>query len=409
MRAETPADGAKDSAAFSAENWDMSKEEFKDVLGEHRESIPVDVTVETARHVAAKLLLHLKLASMPGHTDAERSALEERSHVITRKYIGELAATMHTRLEEEGRQIRSAYKTLIEDPTLGREAMLKRLDALQNLEPAHRKILEEIIGHFCVLEEGEKGKSLLGRWINRDAIHGALWRQDVEAWQRIRNVAPPEKPEGKLIADVGRQLQALRRLDPQNLTFDSSVPSLSPGGKFVVTLLLGGIALFSLLMARKSGTVSKKGLIAIGLLLYLYRNPESKLQFLSTPEYERLTEHLRGSPEGQQVIDALGSRGNAPALKDYAKREKLRRTLAPGARGDLPSVERSREELISDLGLKGDVAGKLRAKSPEDILALSTALQKFSPSGLDIAQNFAKEDVTRADTEKAKIEEAYPT
>jgi len=404
MRAETPADGAKDSAAFSAENWDMSKEEFEDVLSEHRESIPVDVTVETARHVAAKLLLHLKLASMPGHTDAERSALEERSHVITRKYIGELAATMHTRLEEEGRRIRSEYETIAS----GREAMLTRLGALENLEPNHRKILEEIIGHFCVLEEGEKGKSLLGRWINRDAINGTLWRQDVEAWQRIRNVAPPEKPEGKLIADVGRQLQALRRLDPQNLTFDSSVPSLSPGGKFVATLLLGGIALFSLLMARKSGTMSKKGLVAIGLLLYLYRNPESKLQFLSTPEYERLTKNLRGSPEGQQVIDALGSRGNAPALKDYAKREKLRRTLAPGARGDLPSVEQSREELISDLGLKGDVAGKLRAKSPEDILALSTALQKFSPSELDIAQNFAKEDVTRADTGKAKIEEDKP-
>jgi hypothetical protein len=162
-------------------------------------------------------------------------------------------------------------------------------------------------------------------------------------------------------------------------------------------------------MARKSGRISKKGLLALGLLLYIHRNPDSRLSALSSARYEELTKTLRGTPEGKAVIEALGDRNNRNALKDYAKRENQRQKLAPGARGDLESEPESKEELIGELGLEDKAADKLRSMSFPEILALSKTLQKFNTEELDIASEYAKEGATKENLNDVKLEDAEKT
>jgi hypothetical protein len=390
--ATDPSTGGRERPAFRAEDWDSNKEResfraflesTKDAL-DHKETMTV-----SARRTAERLQLALKIPS----EDAQR---------IVSKYLDDLAGTMNERLTLEGQGIRKAYTELINDRDRGTKAMENRLSKLTGLTEKDRKSLEAILSHFCLLKEGEKGTSYLTRWMNRDATNGRLAQQDYAVFKRIH--APQGTPEKAFLDQLYQNMLELRKMDPQNLTFIDSAPSVSGGGKFVLSLLLGGIALFSLLMARKSGRIPKKGLIAIGLLFYLHRNPQSKLSFLSTPQYEELTKDLRGSKQGQEIIAALGDRRYRTALKNFTKREQQRQTIPAGARGNLSSSEQSLKDLSAALGLSPSAEALLKTKSPQQIAALSATLQKFNPEELNITGEFVKSGATKKSIDDIKVE-----
>ncbi len=382
-----------------------------EILGlsqENIERIPLDTTVEGARRVAAKLLLNEQIVNMPGLSPEKHKELEMQTNAITMRgeYLDALAATMNERLQKEGAGIKKKFiDDLVEDKERGRNAMLNRLEGLNGLTEKDKKDLRKIIGHFALAEDSEDGKSYLTRWLNRDATNGYLVQEDYPVFQRIAKNAPKGAPEEKFLADLDGNFLKLRKMDPQNLTFIRSTPTMNPGGRFMLSLLLGGIALLSLLMARKSGRIPKKGLIALGLLLYIHRNPDSKLSALSSSRYEDLTKGLRGSPEGKAVIEALGDHNHRGALKDFAKREKQRQTLPPAQRNELLDSKKSMDELIGELGLKDGAAAKLRSMPVAEILALGRTLQKFNAEELEIAGEYAKEDVSKGNTADLKIEE----
>lgn len=381
----------------------MSSEEYRQFLEEHAEQIPLDSTINEARRTAAKLLIQQKMLGNPRLTEQQRTNLAAASDAITGKYLDELASTMKVRLEGLGKHVRASYQRLIEDPVRGTSAMEKRLDALTGFTARDRAALEGIISHFCILDEGRRGKSFLGRWMHRDAMDGRLVAQDYATLQRIH--APQGSEEKAFLDQLNRNLAELKNIDPQNLTFAKSTPSLSPGGKFVLSLLLGGIALLSFLVARKTKRLPKKGLIALGLLYFLHRNPESKLSFLSSPEYERITEKLRGKPAGQGLIDALGKGNNRTALRNFAKRERQRQSLPAAARGNLPDAKESLRDLADALGLNNDEKALLASMATQDIILLATTLQKFSSAELDITATFVKEGATRKNLDEVKLEE----
>ncbi len=385
-----------ESPAFGPEDWDAShkKGSYKKFLEANKESIPHKEPVSfAARRTVDKLQLALKIPS-------------DEAQKIVGKYMDELAATMNERLAEEGKEVREKYIALINDPVRGRTAMEKRLDTLTGFTPNDQKALATIVGHFTILEKGEKGKSYLTRWMNRDATNGNLAQEDYPVFQRIAKNAPKGSPEEKFLTNLHENLRDLRRMDPYNLTFIRSTPTMNPGGKFIVSLLLGGIALFSLLMARKSGKLPKKGLVALGLLYYIHRNPDSKLSFLSSSRYETLTKELRGSKEGTAVIDALGDKKSRTALRDFAKREHQRQHLNPAQRSGLLSSEDSMKDLVAALRLGGKSESKLRSMQVNDILELSTTLQKFSREELSITGEFVATGSTKEDI--AKIDLAEP-
>ncbi len=403
MSTESPTDGAKIPSRTSAEILGLSKENI--------ERIPLDVSLEIARRTAAKMLLNEKILSMPGLSPEKRKELEDQTNAITLRgeYLDALAATMNERLEKEGAGIKEKFIKLVENKGRGREKMLSRLEGLQGFTENDKEALRKIVGHFALADDSEDGKSYLTRWLNRDATNGRLVQQDLPVFERIEKNAPKDSEEGKFLAALRNNLLELRRMDPQNLTFVRSTPRMSAGGKFIVSLLLGGIALLSLLMARKSGRIPKKGLIALGLLLYIHRNPDSKLSALSSSRYEELTKSLRGTPGGKGVIEALGDRNHRTALKDFAKREKQRQTLAPTARNDLQSSKESMDELIGELGLKDAEAEKLRSMPVAEILELSKTLQKFNPEELEIAGEYAKAGASKEEISKVKVDEPEKT
>ena len=398
-----------ESPAFRPEEWDMSQENYKNFLQENAEKYPIDTTVAMARGVVKKLLLSQQVARMPGLSEEQLKILEARSDAITGKYLDELAATMQERLKKEGDGIREKYLLLINDTEHGRDAMEATLEKLDGFTEKDKESLRKILEHFIVLDEGEKGKSYLTRWLNRDATNGYLVQEDYEVFQRIeknilKNPKNPSKEE-QFLSMLRGNLVALRQMDPNNLTFIKSTPGLNPGGRFILTLLFGGIALMSLLMERKSGRIPKKGLVALGLLYYIHRNPASKLSFLSTPTYERLTTKLRGSDKGKKVIEALGDHANKDLHRDFAKQHRKRGKASPEQYKNLESSTKAREDLIAELGLKGT---PIEDMTTEEIIELSRELQKFPSDGeqLDIVGEFTKEGVTKENVQELKDQEA---
>jgi len=382
----------------------MSSEEYQQFLSEHGEEIDLQSTINQARNTAKKLLIQQRMLGNPNMTQEQRKKLEATSEAITAKYLDELASTMNVRLEGLGKHVRASYEILIKDTERGTSAMENRLKGLAGFTDKDRATLEGILRHFCILDEGEKGKSFLSRWMHRDAMDGRLVAEDYAALQRIH--APEGSKEKAFLDQLNRNLAELKNIDPQNLTFAKSTPSVSPGGKFVLSLLLGGIALLSFLVSRKTKRLPKKGLIALGLLYFLHRNPESKLSFLSSPEYERLTAKLRGKPAGQGLIESLGNRNNRRELLKFAKREQQRQTLPAAARGNLPDANTSLQDLSDALGLKKDEKALLASMPTQDIILLATTLQKFSTEELDKTATFVGEGVTKGDLGDVKLEKA---
>ena len=391
-----PSTGAE-SPGFTPVQWDKANEgeSFQNFLEANNESVKHKETVTTAAISVAK---QLQLALSIPSAEAEK---------IVQRNMGALTATMNERIQMEGVQVKEKYIALINDPVRGRSSMEGKLQKLNGFTEKDRKSLEGILSHFVVLGDKERGKSYLTRWMNRDATNGRLAQEDYEAFKRIH--APEGSKEKAFLDQLYDNMLELRKMDPENLTFVNSMPRMSNGARFVASLLLGGIALFSLLMARKSGRIPKKGLVALGLLFYIHRNPESKLSFLSSSRYETLTKELRGSKEGTAVIDALGDKRNRTALRDFARRESKRQSLSATQRGGLQNSTDSINELTASLGLGGEKARKLRSMEVADILELSGTLQKFSREELDITGEFVKTGSTRKDIADIEIKEPEGT
>jgi hypothetical protein len=186
-------------------------------------------------------------------------------------------------------------------------------------------------------------------------------------------------------------------MDPSNLTFVDTSPSLNPGTRFAMSCLLAGFGLFSLLISWKSGRVPIKGLMAIGLLVYLNSNRGSNLSFLSSPRYESLTQKLKGSEGGGAVIEALGESGNQRALNDFAKRERQRVSLPVTQpvtqREDFPESEQSYAILTEELGLGQQAAKILRTMLPSEIAELSRILKGLNAEEKEIFTQFVRRGI----------------
>ena len=343
-----------------------------------------DALVQNAVRVAGKLQLALTMSR--GMEDA---AAKKMSDAIINKYIDELAATMNARIQMEGEQVKKEFTELIQI----KPSLLSTLNGLKGFTDTDRGSLEKIIEHFALPDDADDGKSYLGTWMGRDAINGRLMQTDYAILSIIH--APQGTPEHAFLQEIENNMKKLQQMDPSNLTFINSTPSLRPGARFAWSFLLAGAGLFSLLIAWKNKSVPKKGLLAIGLLLYLNRNRDSKLSFLSSPQYQSLTKELQGTEEGKKVLQALGESGNRTALKEFAKRERSRTTLPVTQRKELPASEESYAMLIAEMGFgkESAEAKRIRAMPFSDIFELSKTLHKFNPEELEIAEQFVRRGI----------------
>lgn len=395
-----------------AKGAEPSREQFQALLKESEKAIVLqDPLVYNARRVAQKLQLALQArGNSPEHS-------REMANKIITKYIDDLAGSMHERIQREGSLVREGYLKKVPDV----QAMLPKLEKLRFTE-RDKEVMRRMIERFSdpAHPAAEDEKTYLGRWMDRDAVDGRLIAQDYDAFATIERNTLPGSEEQAFVRRLHEHLRDLRRLDPQNLTLYSSAPRMSNGGRFAVSLMLGAVGLLSLLVARKTGQIPKKGLMALGLLLYLNRNPGSKLAFITSENYEPLTKELQGTEEGRKIFAALGGRGNQEALAAFKRREKQRMQLPIGQREELPSVEESLKELMQDLGLQGKEnerkeyvpsaeERKLREMGIENIISLSSTLQKFSEEELDIATDFVRRNIDPAkEIKKIPIDAAGP-
>ena len=400
MPPDDPSDGTDALPSFT-EKGDLKKfiNERKDVQEVISDR---DTLTQNAVRVAGKLQLALTVSR--GMEDA---AAKKMSDAIINKYIDELAATMNTRIQMEGEGVRDQFLALSEAaPKEIKDALAEAKKANPQWYEMHEEQCENILGHFAPPpnmkdgefiegEKEEKGGSYLSshRWLGRPSIDGDLVKADWEIFRKIHAV-PGTKEQAALDA-MEKNMRQLYDMDKSNMTFINSTPALRPGARFAWSFLLAGAGLFSLLIAWKNKSVPKKGLLAIGLLLYLNRNRDSKLSFLSSPQYQSLTKELQGTEEGKKVLQALGESGNRTALKEFAKRERSRTTLPVTQRKELPASEESYAMLIAEMGFgkESAEAKRIRAMPFSDIFELSKTLHKFNPEELEIAEQFVRRGI----------------
>lgn len=417
MTADVSSTGTPETPAIPSGDWNPTKEEYQAFLQEHEESISLRATVvQNAANVANKLKLALTVSHQMQEKDAEKKSWE-----IVNKYIDELAATMNARIQMEGEGVRDQFLALSEAaPKEIQDALAEAKKANPQWYDMHEERLETILEHFAPPpnmknggfiegEKEEKGGSYLSshRWLGRPSIDGDLVRADWEIFRKIHAV--PGSTEQAALNVIESNMRTLYDMDQGNLTFVNSTPPLRPGARFAWSFLLAGAGLFSLLVARKTKRFPKKGLLAIGLLVYLNRNRDSRLFFLSGPRYEALTKKLQGSEGGKAVFQALGESKNRTALKEFVKRE---RSLPVIERKDLPDSEESYATLIDNIGLakNKEAAKRLREMSFSDIEELSKTLQQFNPEELEIAEQFVRRkiDPLKAAAEVPVAEHAAP-
>lgn len=376
-------------------DWNPTNKEFKTFVDENKDALVLrDSIPGNAYRIAQKI--HLVFGVSP-----------EKSQKIVNKYIDELAATVNERMQGEGERVRVEFLALSKSAPKEIQDLIR--EARKVNAPwcdQHQEQFDVILGHFGLPstmqngkflegEKGERGESYLtaDRWQKRPSIDGELVRKDHE---KLRNIdAVPGSAEQLVLKAIDTNMRALYDMDRENMSFVNSAPSLRPGARFAWSFLLAGIVLYSGLIAWKTKRVPKKGLLALGLLLYLNRNRGSELRMLADGRYETLTKELQGSEEGKNVFQALGQSGNRTALKEFAAREKKRQSLPANQREGLPSSDESYALLTEELGFTPESVGgkKLRSMPVADIYELSKSLQRFSDEEMEIAMQFVRRKI----------------
>ncbi|OGJ59310.1 hypothetical protein A2881_00020 [Candidatus Peribacteria bacterium RIFCSPHIGHO2_01_FULL_55_13] len=384
--------------------WEPTQKEFHDLLQtpEYQNVISERETLERNKYLVIEKL-KVALAARNSITDKEAQPHADR---LVHFYIDELVASMNESLQAEGEKVREGFLALSATAPTQIEAAIKKANKESPAWVAANDVLfQRIMDRLSPPasmpdgkpEEGavtKKGESYLSpdAWQKRISIDGRLVQED---WDALQKIKPPSDADAAYAAfeTISGSLQQLQVIDSNNFTFIRSTPALRPGVRFALSFVLAGAALVSFLVAMKTKRLPKKGLLALGLLLYLNRNRASRLSFLSGSGYEPLTTALRGTEEGKQVFEALGDKSNAQAIKDFTDREKKRFSLPVNAREGFPKVDASYTTLISELGLKSEAGEKLRKMSAENIGKLSAITSKFTPEEMEIALQFVRRNI----------------
>lgn len=383
--------------------WKPTRENFAELL-QTPEYQNVISSRETLAQNAATVMEKLKLLLIMrnGLPDGEAKI---QADDLVREYIDALAASMNARLQAEGEKVRVGFLALSATaPAQIEEAIEKaRVDKESPAwVEANDALFQRIIGRFsppASMPDGKLEESYLSPdiWQKRISIDGRLVQED---WDALQKIKPPDGTAAHAAFEAMRgNLQQLQVIDSNNFTFIRSTPALRPGVRFALSFLLAGAALVSFLIATKTKRLPKKGLLALGLLLYLNRNRASPLSFLTGPRYAALTRELRGTEEGKKVFEALGDKSNTTTfIKEFVTRERQRFSLPVHAREGFPSVDESYATLTKDLGFEPESKeGKmLRKMSSQDIGELSGIISKFTPKEMEIAVQFVRRDVDAA-------------
>ncbi|MEK7563725.1 MAG: hypothetical protein AAB544_05035 [Patescibacteria group bacterium] len=387
--------------------WEPTRENFADLL-QTPEYQNVISSRETLAQNAATVMEKLKLllTMRNGLPDGEAKIQADK---LVREYIDELAASMNARLQAEGEKVRVGFLALSATATAQIEEAIEKARGDKESPAwvdANDALFRRIIGRFSPpasmpdgkLEEGavtEKGESYLSpdAWQKRISIDGKLVQED---WDALQKIKPPDGTAAYAAFEAMRgNLQQLQVIDSNNFTFIRSTPALRPGVRFALSLFLAGATLISFLIATKTKRLPKKGLLALGLLLYLNRNRASPLSFLSGPRYAELTRELRGDAAGKEVFEKLGDKDHRTDIKEFVARERKRFSLPVHAREGFSNADESYATLMEALGIDPESsAGKrLRKMPPNDIAELSSVIHKFTPEEMEIAVQLVRRDV----------------
>lgn len=395
--------------------WEPTRENFADLLQtpEYQNVISSRETLaQNQATVMEKLKLLLTMCN--GLPDGEAKI---QAGDLVREYIDELAASMNARLQAEGEKVREGFLALSATATAQIEEAMKKARGDKESPAwveANDALFQRIIGRFsppASMPDGKLEESYLSPdiWQKRISIDGRLVQED---WDALQKIKPPDGTAAHAAFEAMRgNLQQLQVIDSNNFTFIRSTPALRPGVRFALSFLLAGAALVSFLIATKTKRLPKKGLLALGLLLYLNRNRASPLSFLSGPRYAALTRELRGDAAGKEVFEKLGNKDNRTAIKEFVARERKRFSLPVHAREGFSNASESYATLMEALGIDPESsAGKrLRKMPPNDIAELSSAIHKFTPEEMEIAVQLVRRDVDVArDVGTIPVKDASP-